>query len=113
MSTRKTSVKNPSTPAATAEVPVVAVHDLKGVVVFPMSQERQKILCPEGFKYVCEDLQSGDYTLICRHGEQMVYVHLSPIVVPMDMVLSPTPPTPEALAAARRKAIRKTVANKR
>jgi hypothetical protein len=112
MSTRKTSIKDKSRSDSKAEVPALPVHDIKGVVVFPMSKELQAILGKESFEATCDDLRSRDFKLICRSPEAVVYVTLSPIVVPMDLVLSQTPPTPEALAAARRKAVRKSSTSK-
>lgn len=115
MSSRKATPRaTPKTKApAKAGIPSLPVHDIKGAVVFPMPMQLKTLLGEKRFEELCEDLRSREYTAIGRYPDQIVYIHFSPIVVPMDLVLSLTPPTPEALAAARRKAVRKTVANKR
>lgn len=107
MSPRKSTVKAQPANRATKQVPKLPVHDIKGVVVFPMSRELRALLGEESFEATCGDLGSRDFALVFRSPERIVYVQLSPIVVPMDVVLSPTPPKSAALATATRKGARK------
>jgi hypothetical protein len=95
-----------------AQTPCLPVHDLQGTLVFPMSTELMTVLGKERFDATCDDLQSREFTLICRSPEAIVYVHLSPIVVPMDSVRGNTSPTPKEPAAALRKAARKSATTK-
>jgi hypothetical protein len=116
--TKQPAPKRTAAKAKEAQLPAaqetlcLPVHDLQGTLVFPMSAELRKILGTERFEATCDDLSSREFTLICRSPEAIVYVHLTPIVVPMDSVRGDTPPTSQAPAPAKRKAARKSTSTK-
>ncbi len=116
--TKQPTPKRTAAKAKKAQLPAaqetlcLPVHDLQGTLVFPMSTELQKILGTERFEATCDDLSSREFTLICRSPNAIVYVHLTPIVVPMDFAPGNTPPTSQAPAATKRKTGRKSTPTK-
>ena len=91
------------------------VHDLKGVVVFPMPSALKAILGETGFENLSAELSAYDFDRICRTPEVIVYMHLTPIVVPMDLTSSQVLPlsNPAAFKASNRRAERKTSTTKK
>ena len=70
------------------ETPCLPIHDIEGAVVFPLSTELKELLGAQSFENLCDELRRYEVTLIYRTPKVIVYLDLTPVVVPMDVTTS-------------------------